>query len=141
MIPLQGDRSTLTARDPDDGSVQWEYELPEREGERGFFGPEVTQAGSLTMLTMDARQHVDLVALDREDGTEHWRYPLPENHPPIELVDDDVLVIADDRDTTALDMATGEERWRVGGQGDCTSSAPSPGGGKAGTSPGSTGSC
>lgn len=126
VIALHGDRSILTARDPDDGSVQWEYELPEREGERGFFGPEVTQAGSLTMLTTDARQHVDLVALDREDGTERWRRRnsraihashgiaiVMEIERVIEEEGEDTLSISDSpRALVGLDAADGTERWR-----------------------------
>lgn len=166
LTDVAGGPPVLAAHAPQNGSVQWEYELPERDDDIGF-QPQIAQAGPLTLLTLDAPRNLDLLALDREDGTERWRrrdsrpfhasdgvvvvveierivdeeggslsisesltalvgvdatdgterwrQELHEEAPhPMELVDD-ILVMADDGEMTAFDLATGEERWHVRG--------------------------
>lgn len=56
-----------------------------------------------------------LVGVGAADGIERWRYELAGSFPEFAIAHN-VVVMADERQITAIDVKTGEPRWQTGGE-------------------------
>ncbi len=98
----------VVALDPVTGALTWETETTSTQIGAVARGSDVTIVGT---------QH-EVLALDSRTGAENWRYPLSVNGFRYELpvVFKGVVVFGTDPgDWVALDVATGQEKWRLVG--------------------------
>ena len=112
---LGGRFEGLGAYDPADGSERWSATFEYRR--------ETVVAGGLAVMTRIFGIDSDVVAaFDAADGTEAWRYELPGDDGDADYFaaagSNDVVIVADGvpdapNGLSAVETATGDQRWRV----------------------------
>lgn len=101
-VTSPGEDATITALEPDTGSVRWEV------NDTVVDRPVASSEWCFTCGS-------DLVALSRDDGTRAWETPLPGEDITGLCLDDDTLFFGWHGGNTlyAIDAESGSERWAV----------------------------
>ena len=114
--PLERDRSYyLTARDAYNGKLLWSRLLPHRNPRQGTgLAHAVVADGNRIFVLLDGT----LLALDAATGEDAKSYAKTESQENRVALSDGVLVLGGQKETRALDAATGSTKWsgRVGAE-------------------------